>query len=49
VRTDAGLGKLFNVSSTPTIYINGRKVNPSVLPPAYYDALIDIELKKTQN
>jgi uncharacterized membrane protein/protein-disulfide isomerase len=49
VRTDAGLGKLLNVNSTPTIYVNGRKVNPSVLPPAYYDALIDIELKKTRN
>lgn len=46
VKADAGLGKLLGVGSTPTIYINGKKVNPSVLPPAYYDALIDIELKK---
>jgi uncharacterized membrane protein/protein-disulfide isomerase len=49
VKTDASLGKLLNVNSTPTIYINGRKVNPAVLPPAYYDALIDIELKQTVN
>lgn len=47
VKTDAGLGKLVNVSSTPTIYINGRKV-PCCPPPAVYDALIDIELKKAK-
>jgi protein-disulfide isomerase/uncharacterized membrane protein len=47
VRTDASLGKLLNVSSTPTIYINGRKI-PCCPPPAYYDAFIDIELKKTK-
>ena len=47
VRTDASLGKLVKVSSTPTIYINGRKV-PCCPPPAVYDALIDIELKKAQ-
>ena len=46
VKTDAELGKQVNVTSTPTIFINGRKVNPAVLPPAYYDAIIDIELKK---
>jgi protein-disulfide isomerase len=48
VKTDAGLGKMLNVKSTPTIYINGRMLNPSIMPPAYYDALIDIELKKAQ-
>ena len=48
VKTDAGLGKLVNVSSTPTIFINGRKI-PCCPPAAYYDAFIDIELKKTKN
>ena len=47
VRTDASLGKLVNVSSTPTIFINGRKI-PCCPPPAYYDAFIDIELKKAK-
>ena len=47
VRTDASLGKQVKVGSTPTIYINGRKV-PCCPPPAVYDALIDIELKKTR-
>jgi protein-disulfide isomerase/uncharacterized membrane protein len=44
VRTDAGLGKLLNVSSTPTIFINGRKI-PCCPPPAYYDAFIDLAMK----
>jgi uncharacterized membrane protein/protein-disulfide isomerase len=47
VRADASLGKQVKVSSTPTIYINGRKV-PCCPPPAVYDALVDIELKKTK-
>jgi protein-disulfide isomerase len=47
VRTDASLGKLLNVGSTPTIWINGRKV-PCCPPPAVYDALVDIELKKAR-
>lgn len=48
VRTDASLGALLKVGSTPTIFINGRKVQPAVLPPAYYDALIDIALKQAK-
>ena len=48
VRTDASLGKLLNVRGTPAIYINGKLLNPSIAPPAYYDALIDIELKKAK-
>jgi uncharacterized membrane protein/protein-disulfide isomerase len=47
VRTDASLGKLVAVKSTPTIFINGRSI-PCCPPPAYYDAFIDIELKKAK-
>jgi uncharacterized membrane protein/protein-disulfide isomerase len=47
VKTDASLGKLLGVSQTPTIYINGRKI-PCCPPSAYYDAFIDIELKKAK-
>ena len=46
VKTDAGLGKLLGVSSTPTIFINGRRIPGGGLPPAYYDAIIEMELKK---
>ena len=43
VRTDASLGKMLNVKSTPTIYINGRMVPTTA--PAQYDALIAAALK----
>ena len=46
VKTDASLGKMLNVNSTPTIFINGRRIPGGGLPPAYYDALIEMELKK---
>ncbi len=55
VKTDATLGGLVRVGSTPTVYINGRMVagrmgNDSLgLPPAQYvDALIGIALKRAQ-
>jgi protein-disulfide isomerase len=56
VKTDASLGGLLKVGSTPTVYVNGRMIagrTPSGqglnLPPAaYIDALIDIELKRAK-
>jgi uncharacterized membrane protein/protein-disulfide isomerase len=56
VKTDASLGALMKVGSTPTVYLNGRMISgrapdgkPVNLPPAQYiDALIDIELKRTK-
>jgi uncharacterized membrane protein/protein-disulfide isomerase len=55
VKTDASLGGLVKVGSTPTVYINGRMIagrigNDSLgLPPAQYvDALIGIALKRAQ-
>jgi protein-disulfide isomerase len=47
VQTDASLGKLLGVNSTPTTYINGRSV-PCCQPPKVYDALIDIALKESK-
>jgi protein-disulfide isomerase len=44
VRTDATLGGLLNVNSTPTIFINGRRIPGAGLPPQYLDALIEIIL-----
>jgi protein-disulfide isomerase len=35
------------VTSTPTIFINGRRI-PGAVPPAVYDALIEIELAKAK-
>ena len=56
VKTDASLGALVHVGSTPTVYLNGRMIagrtpnGQSIgLPPAQYiDALIDIELKSAK-
>ena len=56
VKTDASLGGLMRVGSTPTVYLNGRMIAgraPSGqslnLPAAQHiDALIDIELKRTK-
>jgi len=45
VRTDAGLGNLLGVKSTPTFFINGRRIAGG-LPPAAFEAAIDYELKK---
>ena len=46
IKTDAGLGNLLQVSSTPTFFINGRK--PGILAPQYFDALIQLELQRSK-
>jgi hypothetical protein len=56
VKTDASMGGLLKVGSTPTVYLNGRMIagrtpqgqSLPLPPPAYIDALIDIELKRTR-
>jgi protein-disulfide isomerase len=44
VKTDASLGGLLGVNSTPTFYINGRKLG--IVPPQYFDYLIELALKQ---
>ena len=46
IKTDAGLGNLLQVNSTPTFFINGRK--PGILQPQYFDALIQLELQRSK-
>jgi protein-disulfide isomerase len=46
VKTDAGLGRMLGVGSTPTIFINGRKIPGGGQPPAVYDAIIELALKQ---
>lgn len=46
VKADASLGALLNVDSTPTFFINGRRLPKTLVQPQYLDALIDIELKR---
>jgi uncharacterized membrane protein/protein-disulfide isomerase len=46
VKADAALGGTLDVSSTPTFYINGRKLpGQSITPPQYFDYLIEVALK----
>lgn len=45
VKADIAQGAKLGVNSTPTIYINGRKIPGGGLPPAYYDALVEMLLK----
>jgi uncharacterized membrane protein/protein-disulfide isomerase len=49
VKTDASLGGLLGITSTPTFYINGRKLpNQTLTPPQYFDYLIELALKDQQ-
>jgi uncharacterized membrane protein/protein-disulfide isomerase len=48
VTADAKLGGLLGVSSTPTFFLNGRKLPPGVVPPEYIDALITVELQRAK-
>jgi protein-disulfide isomerase len=45
VRTDVALGTELKVNSTPTFFINGRML-PQILAPQYFNALIELELKR---
>jgi uncharacterized membrane protein/protein-disulfide isomerase len=45
VRTDASLGALVQVASTPTFFINGRRIVGGMTP-QYFEGLIDLALKK---
>jgi protein-disulfide isomerase len=47
VKTDAGLGQLLKVASTPTFFINGRKL-PELVQPQFLDVIIELELKRAQ-
>lgn len=47
VRTDASLGQLLGVKSTPTFFINGHRISQG-FPPQVLEAIIDLELKRAQ-
>jgi len=44
VKTEAATGAALGVNSTPTFFLNGRKVGG--LPPSAMEALIDLEIKR---
>jgi protein-disulfide isomerase len=46
VKADASLGALLNVDSTPTFFINGKRLPKTQVQPQYLDLLIEIELNR---
>jgi protein-disulfide isomerase len=48
VRTDAALGSSLRVDSTPSFFVNGRRVPGGGLPPQYFEALLDLEIKRAR-
>ena len=48
VRADANLGGLLGVNSTPTLFIDGRKLPPGLVPANYVEALIELELQRAK-
>ncbi len=47
VKTDFSLGNLLQVGSTPTFFINGKRVVGAV-PTPYFEYIIELELKKAK-
>jgi uncharacterized membrane protein/protein-disulfide isomerase len=48
VRADANLGGLLGVSSTPTLFLNNRRLPAGVVDPAGLDAIIELELQRAK-
>jgi protein-disulfide isomerase len=46
VKADASLGALLNVDSTPTFFINGRRLPKTLVQPQYLDVIIQLELDR---
>jgi uncharacterized membrane protein/protein-disulfide isomerase len=48
VRSDAHVGTTLGVNSTPSFFVNGKRIPGGGLPPPYFEALLDLELKKAK-
>jgi protein-disulfide isomerase len=48
VKTDASIGAALDVNSTPSFFVNGRRVPAGGVPAPYFQALIDLELKRAK-
>ena len=48
VKTDAALGSSLRVDSTPSFFVNGRRVPGGGLAPQYFAALLELELKRAK-
>ncbi len=48
VRTDVSIGSAIGVSSTPSFFINGRRIPGGGVAGQYFEALIELELKRAK-
>ena len=48
VKTEAALGAALGVNSTPTFFINGRRVPGGGIAPQYFEQVIELELKRAK-
>lgn len=48
VKTDAALGSSLGVGSTPSFFVNARRLPGGGVAPQYFDALIDLEIKRAK-
>lgn len=48
VRTDVALGSAAGVTSTPSFFINGRRIPGGGVAAQYFEALIELELKRAK-
>lgn len=48
VKTDAALGSSLGVSSTPSFFVNGRRIPGGGLAPQYFEALVELELRRAK-
>ena len=48
VKADISAGSTLGVNSTPTFFINGRRIPGGGLPPQYFKEAIELELKKAK-
>ena len=48
VRKDAVVGTSLGVNSTPAFFVNGKRIPGGGMPPQYFEALIELELKRAK-
>ena len=48
VKTDIALGSALDVGSTPSFFVNGRRIPGGGLAPQYFSALFDLELARAK-
>ena len=48
VKTDVAIGASLGVNSTPSFFINGKRVPGGGMPPQYFQGVIELELKRAK-